>query len=182
MAAEGLTPASLLLEELPRLARAAGGRAVLDLACGRGRNALAVAAAGLRVVGVDRDPDALDELGERARAGGLRVGRVRADVETARGLPFASGAFGAVLVFRFLFRPLAPEIVRVLAPGGVLLYETFTLAQRTLGGGPRNPAFLLEPGELPRLFAALRVARAEEGVYAEPHASALARLVAAKPA
>ncbi len=175
MAHEG-PPASLLREELPRLARCARGRPVLDLACGPGRNALPAAAAGLRVVALDRDRAALDALGRAPLA------RVRSDVEAGHGLPFRSAVFGGVLVFRFLFRPLASEIARVLAPGGLLIYETFTTAQRQLAGGPRNPAFLLAPGELASLFPTLTQRRFEEGVFADPHPLALARLVAEKSA
>ncbi|HEY8123056.1 MAG TPA: class I SAM-dependent methyltransferase [Myxococcota bacterium] len=182
MALEALRPAALLREELPRVAHANGRRAVLDLACGRGRNAVAAAADGLRVVGLDRDVAALAELGARAAKALLAIQRVRADVEAGLGLPFASDSFRAVLVFRFLFRPLAPEIVRVLAPGGVLIYETFTTAQRAFGRGPRRDAFLLAPGELAELFPQLECLRFEEGVFDEPEPTALARLVARKPA
>ena len=181
MAHEPLRPATLIREELARLARAAGRRPVLDLACGRGRNALAAAAHEMRVCALDRDDAALAELGARAREAGLEVARVRADVEAGFALPFATGSLGGVLVFRFLFRPLAAEITRVLAPGSLLVYETFTTAQRTLGGGPRRAAFLLEPGELAALFPALRTLRSEEGVFAETEPTALARLVAVKP-
>jgi len=117
----------------------------------------------------------------RARAASLAIARVRADVEAGHALPFAPASLGAVLVFRFLFRPLAAEIARVLAPGGVLVFETFTTKQRELGSGPRRGAFLLNPGELRALFPQLRTLRAQEGVFAEPQPTALARLVAVKP-
>ncbi|MBM4386041.1 MAG: class I SAM-dependent methyltransferase [Deltaproteobacteria bacterium] len=178
---EPLAPAALVAEELPRIAACARGRPVLDLACGRGRNAFALAGAGLRTIGLDRDAATLGELYVRAREAGAQVSRVRADVEAGHALPFASASLGALLVFRFLFRPLASEITRVLAPGGVLVYETFTTAQRELGGGPRRAAFLLKPGELRTLFPQLRTLRAQEGVFAEPQPTALARLVALKP-
>jgi SAM-dependent methyltransferase len=178
---EPLRPAALVLDELPRIARACGERPALDLACGRGRNALSTAAHGVPTIGLDRDVAALRELSERAREAGLAIGRVRADVEATHALPFCDAALGAVLVFRFLYRPLAGEIARVLAPGGVLLYETFTTAQRDLGRGPRRDAFLLAPGELAGLFPMLETLRSEEGVFAEPEPSALARLVARKP-
>jgi tellurite methyltransferase len=178
---EPLRPAALIREELPRVVGACGARPVLDLACGRGRNALAVAASGARVIGLDRDAAALAELGARANEAGLAIGRVRADVESGNALPFSSCSLGAVLVFRFLHRPLAAEIARVLAPGGVLVYETFTTAQRTLGRGPRRAAFLLAPGELATLFPALETLRFEEGSFDEPEPAALARLVARKP-
>ena len=179
---EALRVATLAREELPRIAQQAHGRAVLDLACGRGRNALAAAASGLRVIALDRDAAALSELGARAREARLSVSRVRADAEAGHALPFADGALAAVLVFRFLFRPLSAEIARVLAPGGLLVYETFTRAQRAFARGPKRDAFLLATGELGALFPELETLRSEEGVFDEPEPTALARLVARKPA
>jgi len=174
-------PAPQLLAELPRLRAAAALGAVVELACGRGRNLLAVARAGIPVVGIDRDRSALAELRASARAEQLRVSALRADLETPHGIPLRAGACGVILVYRFLFRPLAPAIEAALAPGGLLLYETFTLHQRSLGQGPRNPAFLLAPGELPRLFPGLEVLDAWEGVVARPWPQALARLTARRP-
>ena len=178
MALEPLRPATLVREELPRLAAACRSRPALDLACGRGRNALAAAAAGIAVVGIDRDPGALTILSAEARARGARCSALRADLESGWGIPVRPASCGGILVFRFLFRPLARAIVECLAPGGLLLYETFTIHQRSLGHGPRNPAFLLEPGELPRLFAGLEVLAAWEGTTEGSRPEALARLTA----
>ena len=171
-------PASLFAAEATRLV-AAGGPA-LDLACGRGRHALALARLGVRAIGLDRDRARLAALSAAARAEALPVRALRADLEANDTLPLASASCASVLVFRYLHRPLAAEIIRVLRPGGWLLYETFTLAQRELAGHPRNPAFLLEPGELPKLFAALEIVRAEEVRVAAPAPEAVARLVARK--
>lgn len=165
-------PSPWLLEWLPRLEGP-----VLDLACGRGRNARAVWAAGLPLLGIDRDPDALREL--VAAAPGVLA--VRADLEARDVIPLRPGAFGAVLVFRYLHRPLLPAIEALLRPGGWLLYETFTVAQRALGRGPRSPAFLLEPGELRQSFPGLLVEGFEEGLSAGERPEALARLAARRP-
>jgi SAM-dependent methyltransferase len=148
---------------------------VLDLACGSGRHSLAAARLGLRVLALDRDREALATL---QRTAPPLVQCVRSDLETGSGIPVAPASCGAVLVFRFLFRPLAPAIVEALRPGGLLLYETFTVHQRNLGQGPKNPAFLLDPDELPRLFAALQTLDYREVVTGGPHPAALARLVA----
>lgn len=163
---------------------AAGRRGpVLDLACGRGRNALAAARWGVPVIGLDRDRGFLAALRAAARAEGLPVAAARVDLEAGNGIPVRPGSCAAILVFRFLFRPLAPAIEAALAPGGLLLYETFTLAQRKLGHGPRREAFLLEPGELPGLFPGLRIEASWEGIEesgARPEA--VARLAARRPA
>jgi SAM-dependent methyltransferase len=138
-------------------------RQVLDVACGRGRHALFLAAAGWPVHAVDRDVTALTMLAEQARASGLMVTTEVCDLEA--GVPtLGSARYGAVLVFNYLHRPLMPAIVAAVAPRGVLLYETFTIGQAARGH-PRNPAFLLTSGELPNLVAPLEVLRAREGEY-----------------
>ncbi len=157
-----------LLEESARLGP------VADLACGRGRNAVEVGKWGLPVVGVDRNREFLTELQSRAR--GTPVRGVRADLESRAPLPLAPGCCGAVLVFRFLYRPLAPSLETLLAPGGVLLYETFTVLQAERPGGPTNPAFLLAPGELAGLFPGLETLSCEDD-----GSDGLARLAARRP-
>jgi SAM-dependent methyltransferase len=155
---------------------------VVDLACGRGRHCLASAGLGLPVVGIDRNAGFLRELLEAARAAREPVDCVRADLETPHGLPLMTGSCGAILVFRFLFRPLAPGISRALVPGGLLLYETFTIGQLAFPNGPRNRDYLLEPGELPRLFPELEVISHSEGVSDGPKPWTWARLAARRPA
>jgi SAM-dependent methyltransferase len=169
-------PSPFFERQIARLRDAAQLGAVLDLACGRGRHTLAAARLGIPVVALDRDRAALADLA--ARAGPLPVRTLRADVERPPRLPLAVGRLGAVLVFRFLCRDLAPELANGLAPGGLLLYETFTIQQREVAYGPRNPAFLLEPGELVRLFPGLEALEFEEGWTQGPRPEALARLVA----
>ena len=172
-------PSAHLLAELPRLRAAAALGPVVELACGRGRNALALARAGIPTLGIDRDRDALRALREAAR--GARVSALCADLETPQGIPLRPGTCGAILVFRFLFRPLARAIEAALAPGGLLLYETFTVHQRSLAGGPSKPAFLLDPGELPGLFPGLEPLAHWEGVVETPWPQARARLSARRP-
>jgi SAM-dependent methyltransferase len=157
------SPSSLFTDQLPNLRRTAKLGPLVDLACGRGRHALAAARAGLRCVAVDRNAGFLRELAPAAgRRPRLPLDPLRFDLERGLALPFADASCGAVLVFRFLYRPLAPFLERALAPGGWLLYETFTTGQLALGTGPTNRAFLLEPGELPRLFPKLEVIAYDE--------------------
>jgi SAM-dependent methyltransferase len=174
-------PSALFESERERLTRAAALGPVVDLACGRGRHTLAAAELGARALGFDRDAVALAQLRDAARSRRLDLLAVRADLEGGLEIPAKPASCGAVLVFRFLFRPLAPAICQALKPGGLLLYETFTAEQRALGRGPRNPAFLLAPGELPDLFRELRVLHSWEGLTTGENPEAVARLVAQKP-
>ncbi len=174
-------PSPFFLEQLPALRRAAALGPVLDVACGRGRHSLAAAQAGARVLGLDRSADALEVLAAAARERQLPVLAVQADLETGTGLPVRSRGCGAVLVFRYLHRPLAPALENALRPGGLLLYETFTRSQREFGYGPGNPDFLLLDGELPELFPGLRIEHHWEGVTGGPRPEALARLAARRP-
>jgi SAM-dependent methyltransferase len=171
-------PSPWLLAQRERIADAARRGPLLDLACGRGRHALACARAGVRSIGIDRDAAALRGLAAEASAARLPLAALRADLETAHGIPVRTGSCGVILVFRFLFRPLAPAIVRALAPGGLLVYETFTVAQRALGRGPRRSEFLLEPGELQALFAELEPLESWEGRTPGPSPECVARLLA----
>lgn len=137
-----------------------GGRA-LDVACGRGRHALLLAAAAFQVTAVDRDPKALRAVAAKAAPRGLEVTTLEMDLEVEIA-DLGEATYDVIVVFRYLHRPLFPALRRALAPGGMLVYETFTRAQ-AMRGHPKNPAFLLNPGELPRLVAPLDVLRSCEG-------------------
>ncbi len=148
----------------------------LDLACGRGRHARLLAEWGLRVVGLDRNRDSLDTL---AGVPGIEV--VAGDAEDARGLPFRPGSFALLVVTRFLDRSRCGAWAELLAPGGLLLYETFRDRQRELGSGPRNPAFLLGENELPTLFPDLIPLDHEEALRETPQREWVASLLARRP-
>lgn len=139
------------------------GRAV-DVACGTGRNAVALAARGWHVLGIDISPVGLRFAQRAAGARGLRVDWVAADLH-AFALPFA--AFDLVCVFRFLDRSLCPRLAALVRPGGTLIYETFTTEQRRYEGGPRSDSMLLQPGELPTLFPQFQMLEHTEGVVIE---------------
>jgi len=173
------SPASeFFSDQLTRIRAASRLGVVADLACGRGRHTLAAAAAGIPVIGIDRNRTFLRELREAAAQREVAVETLRADLENPAEIPLRSRCCGAVLVFRYLHRPLIPAIARVLAPGGLLIYETFTVHQRTLGSGPRNPDYLLEPGELPELFSELEILDHWEGLSKGSDPAHVARIVA----
>jgi tellurite methyltransferase len=141
----------------------------LDLACGTGRHTLLLAGRQQAVTAVDSSGVALELLEKRAlyshcaathikRAGQIANRRHgiqlwQADLEEVR-LP--SEMFSLVICVNYLQRSLFSQMERTLAPGGMLLFETHTVAQLDFTGGPRNPEYLLELGELRTAFPGLR--------------------------
>ena len=154
------SPSSWLVQHAGLLPRE--GRA-LDVACGRGRHALWLAAHGLTTLAVDRDVDAIRELNEVAGERRLPLRAEVRDLEDGSN-PFRGSAFDAIVVVHYLHRPLFPALIEALAPGGVLVYETFTRAQAARGK-PTNPDFLLEPGELLDLVQPLEILASREGDF-----------------
>jgi SAM-dependent methyltransferase len=148
-----------------------GGR-VLDLAAGGGRHARLLLAHGFAVRAVDRDVAAL-----RGLAGpGCEI--VELDLETGAPWPLGGG-YDGVVVTGYLHRPLFPVIADALAPGAILIYETFARGNERLRR-PTNPDFLLEPGELLRAFSALTVIAFEQGEVSLPRPSVIQRLAATR--
>jgi tellurite methyltransferase len=179
-------PASIVSEWLPLLPIGPA----LDLACGTGRHTLLLASHGMPVTAIDWSGTALDILEERALKAKIRVSRedsagftdspargirlIQANLEKIR-IPPAS--YSLILCLQYLQRFLFMQMVSALRPGGVLLFETFTRAQLSYAGGPRNPAHLLEPGELRTSFPELHIL-----FYRELNAGqGIASLVAQKP-
>jgi SAM-dependent methyltransferase len=135
------------------------GGSVLDVACGAGRHMRWFAGRGHTVTGVDCSPQAVE--------GAARFGRaLLADIESGP-WPFAGQQFDAVVVTNYLWRPLLAAIVAAVAPGGVLIYETFAAGNETVGK-PSRPDFLLQPGELLSASAGLRVIGYEDGFLGAP--------------
>jgi tellurite methyltransferase len=130
-------------------------RRALDVAMGRGRHAALLAAAGYATFGVDVKLDAVREA--VARAPGLRAWC--ADLTM---FPLPRERFDVVVVTRYLQRDLFGALRAAVVPGGVVLYETFTVSQRRLGRGPTSPDHLLDAGELRARFAGFTVLSYEE--------------------
>lgn len=167
-----MEPTRWLLEHEQWLPRAGDA---LDVACGRGRNALWLASRGLRTVALDRDAAAVQFLREEAERRGLPVHASIVDLE-ADASPLSPGRYDVVLVVHYLHRSLFPALKAALRPGGVLVYETFTRGQADRGR-PTNPAFLLEPGELRELVQPLEIVVEREGDFeGKLLASVIARL------
>ena len=152
---------------------AAPGASVLDVACGSGRHLRWWAQRGHPVTGVDRDA--------RALAGLSAMGEIiTADLEDSGPWPLGERQFGVVVVTNYLWRPRLERILAAVAPGGLLLYETFSRRQADIGR-PSRPEFLLAPGELLRVCTALEIV-AFEDVELDAPRRFVQRIAARRPA
>jgi SAM-dependent methyltransferase len=143
---------------------------VLDLAAGRGRHALFFAERGHKVTAVDRDVSGLPTH--------ANIEPRQADLEDGSPWPLGDRKFGAVVVTNYLHRPLMPPLLEAVAPGGVLLYQTFMLGNERFGK-PSNPDHLLKDGELLELVRArFSVIAYEARLISEPAMAMVQRIAA----
>jgi SAM-dependent methyltransferase len=148
-----------------------GGR-VLDLAAGAGRHTRLLLDMGFTVSAVDRDIEGLRPLaGDTCEIRAI-------DLETDAKWPLGGG-YDGIIVTNYLYRPLLASIAAALAPGGVLIYETFAVGNERLGR-PRNPDFLLHRRELVDAFAMLSILAFEEGEVTRPRPAVIQRIAAVK--
>jgi SAM-dependent methyltransferase len=153
------------------------GGPVLDVASGSGRHARFFLGRGHPVTAVDRDTTGLADF-----QGDPGVEVVECDLEDGTPFPFPGREFAAVVVTNYLHRPILPDLVEVVAPGGALIYETYARGQERFGR-PGRPEFLLKPGELlEAVRGALRVIAYEDVVLDDPGPKAVQRIAAVREA
>jgi SAM-dependent methyltransferase len=175
----GTEPAALLREYGALFAKEPPSGPVLDLACGSGRNGIYLATLGVPVVLCDISEEALSRARKLAREQGVSPRFRVLDLEKKGPSPLEEDAYGGMIVFRYLHRPLIPAIKASLRSKGVLIYETFTVDQVRYGK-PTNPDYLLKLGELCQWFSDWEILHYSEGIQPDPE-RAVAQLVCRKP-
>ena len=152
----------------------APGGTILDVAAGHGRHTRALRSLGFGVLAADIDVSALADLKTDS---GVLIQSV--DLETGT-WPFAARTFDAIIVTNYLHRPHFGHYISALNDEGVLIIETFGQGNELLGR-PRNPDFLLRPGELLDAFSpTLHIVAYEHGAEQEPRPAVRQRLCAVK--
>jgi SAM-dependent methyltransferase len=134
----------------------------LDIACGAGRDLVYLAQHGWEMTGIDRNEEALQRSQRLADKYHVSITTMLQDTEIGKDPfdSFSDESFDLIIVARYLHRPLFPYIKRLIKPDGFLLYQTFMLGCEAFGS-PRNPNFLLKPGELAECFTGTEILRDE---------------------
>jgi dihydroneopterin aldolase len=175
-------PAAFLVQQLHRLPK---GKA-LDVAAGSGRHALFLASHGYQVDAIDRDEQKLTQLASAARARQLVV--VTRTVDLEQPAPYepdlGKETYDVIVVFFYLYRSLIPYLLDALKPGGVLVYETFTIDNYFHYNHPKRWDFCLAHNELLRMASSLQILHYDEGAHEGGHGQGpvyTAQLLAQKP-
>jgi SAM-dependent methyltransferase len=172
------TPCSFLREVLESAAWPVPVGRALDIACGKGRNSIYLAARGFDVTAVDSSAAALEDGQRRAREKNLRIDWRPCDLESA---PLPGGDFDLAVNFNYLQRSLFESIKKALRPGGFVIFETYLVDQAAIGH-PKNPDYLLRHNELLGAFRDCRVLLHREGRFNDGGTTAFrASLFAQKP-
>jgi tellurite methyltransferase len=161
---------------------------ILDLACGNGRNGLFCLEQNLIVTFADLKEQALAEVKQKiSNNSGRYLSSLatfwQVDFEQQNSNPLTENGYSAVIVYRYLHRPLIEKIKAAVIPHGLIIYETFTVAQAELGR-PKNPDYLLQTGELVEHFGDWEVLHYFEGTKISDtgtNSQAVAQIVARKP-
>lgn len=170
--------ASLVSDNLALINEVKSELGVLDLACGRGRNGLFLLRHHIPVTFADNNESALQEVKLASEDYPATAQTWLVDFELPGSEPLSGKQYDAILVFNYLHRPLMNSILQSVKPGGLIVYETFTVDQPRFGK-PTNPDFLLRDGELPKYFPHWEILSYREGKRSDP-TCAKASLVARK--
>lgn len=127
---------------------------VLDLGCGGGRDAVYLAKHGMEVIAIDNKANVLSRAKQLAQSSGAQVKFKCCDLSQIDCLP--AGQFDVIIGVRFLNRALMPKLLERLNPNGFIIWQTF-VENGQLIESPKNPNFILQPGELAQVFQSLDI-------------------------
>lgn len=165
-----MSPSPWVEQCLGRIERPEGRRlTALDLACGSGRHSKYLAQCGFDVLAVDKNkPEELEAVK------GVRFSQMDLEADL---WPLSGQGFDVIVVTNYLYRPFWNELLACLNPSGILIYETFMLGNEQFGS-PKNPDFLLRPGELLERCKGLQVIGFEQGLRLNPTPAMIQRIAA----
>ncbi len=150
-----------------------GNGQALDIAMGEGRNSIYLAQLGFEVTGIDISDVGVKKARSLAEEKGIELKIVIADLDEYQ---FEGKSFDLVICFNFLDRNLFPKIREILSPGGLVIYETFSVDFLKYSSFKKE--WVLAYGELLKEFQGYRILRYRE---VDDGQKGFASIVAQKP-
>ncbi|MEH0861875.1 MULTISPECIES: class I SAM-dependent methyltransferase [Halobacteriovorax] len=168
----GKSPAQFLAKNYQFIPR---GSTVLDIGMGEGRNAVFLATKGYKVTGVDISSVAIEKSLKLARQAGVRIKTIHKSVDH---LKIADNSLDAIICFYFVDREISEKLKKWLKPGGVIIYEGYTVAHKKKFNDDSIDSYFLKSAELLNMFNDFKILKFEEPV----HGSELTQsIIARKP-
>ena len=168
----GKSPAQFLAKNYQFIPR---GASVLDIGMGEGRNAVFLATKGYKVTGVDISSVAIEKSLKLARQAGVRIKALHNSVEN---LKIAENSLDAIICFYFVDRKISDQLKKWLKPGGVIIYEGYTVEHKKKFNDKSIDSYFLKSAELLRMFDEFKILKFEEPI----HGSELTQsIIARKP-
>lgn len=164
----GKRPAQFLAENYDFLE---SNSTILDVGMGEGRNAVFLAQKGHKVTGVDISSVAIKKAYMLAKEYGVRIKGVVASMETYN---IPDNFFDAIICFYYVDRNIISKMINWLRPGGILIFEAYTLKQREAKGLKReSESFFVKPQELLTMFPGMQVLKFEEPLHEKDFRSSI---------
>jgi tellurite methyltransferase len=156
----GKAPVKFLAENYDFIPEAS---TVLDMGMGEGRNAVFLASKGHKVTGVDISSVAIKKSQHLAREFGVKIKGVVASLEK---YTIAPHSYDVILCLYYVDRKLTDKIIKWLKPGGILIYESHTIDERSKKGHKKTKVeYYLKKQELLTMFKGMQVLKYEEPLH-----------------
>ncbi len=156
----GKTPAKFLAENYQYIPFEGN---VLDMGMGEGRNAVFLAQKGYKVTGVDLSSVAVKKAYLLAQEFGVKIKGVVASLKDYKIPP---NSYDAIVCFYWVDRSMVEKMKSWLKPGGVIIYEAFTMREKQAKQNSKSEQMgdeiFLKEQELLKLFPGMKVLKYEE--------------------
>ena len=151
------------------------GSRVLDIGMGEGRNAVFLATKGYKVTGIDISRVAVQKARYLAKEFGVRIDTI---VKSIKELKIKPGSIDAIICFYYVDREIVKTLKKWLKPGGVIIFEAYTMNQKLINKMEGQDSYVLQEAELFDLFSNYKVLKYEEALHRKDY---IASIVAQKP-
>ncbi len=138
------------------------GAKVLDIGMGEGRNAVFLATKGYKVTGVDISSVAIEKSLKLARQAGVRIKTIHKSIND---LKVAENSIDSIICFYYVDREVSKKLKRWLKPGGILIYEGYTLEHKKKFKDESFDSYFLKKAELLEMFSDFRILHFEEPIH-----------------